>query len=100
MLGAKRTAEQGHARGGRRRAREVHIQPLFEQRLPHHRALFEVGHDHRDDRRLRLFGAERKAQILESPRSAEHTSELQSLMRSSSAVFCLKKKKNTNKIEQ
>src|SRR3546814_9692744 len=29
------------------------------------------------------------------PRSEEHTSELQSLMRSSYAVFCLKKKKNT-----
>src|SRR3546814_14048124 len=67
MLGAERAAEQGHARGGRRRAREVHIEPLFEQRLPHHRALFEVGHDDGDDRRLRLFGAEREAQILESP---------------------------------
>src|SRR3546814_1391026 len=31
------------------------------------------------------------------PRSEEHTSELQSLMRISYAVFCLKKKKNTNK---
>src|SRR3546814_1908860 len=29
-------------------------------------------------------------------RSEEHTSELQSLMRSSYAVFCLKKKKNVN----
>src|SRR3546814_1645890 len=29
-------------------------------------------------------------------RSEEHTSELQSLMRSSYAVFCLKKKTNTN----
>src|SRR3546814_3320848 len=29
-------------------------------------------------------------------RSEEHTSELQSLMRNSNAVFCLKKKKNTN----
>src|SRR3546814_10548920 len=29
------------------------------------------------------------------PRSEEHTSELQSLMRSSYAVFCLKKKKKT-----
>src|SRR3546814_3449426 len=28
------------------------------------------------------------------PRSEEHTSELQSLMRTSYAVFCLKKKKN------
>src|SRR3546814_3784393 len=31
-------------------------------------------------------------------RSEEHTSELQSLMRISYAVFCLKKKKRTNKI--
>src|SRR3546814_1233244 len=30
------------------------------------------------------------------PRSEEHTSELQSLMRISYAVFCLKKKKNNN----
>src|SRR3546814_4081419 len=30
-------------------------------------------------------------------RSEEHTSELQSLMRISYAVFCLKKKKKTNK---
>src|SRR3546814_4192084 len=31
-----------------------------------------------------------------SKRSEEHTSELQSLMRISYAVFCLKKKKNTH----
>src|SRR3546814_2967265 len=31
---------------------------------------------------------------VDCPRSAEHTSELQSLMRSSYAVFCLKKKNN------
>src|SRR3546814_5678375 len=31
-----------------------------------------------------------------SDRSEEHTSELQSLMRISYAVFCLKKKKNTD----
>src|SRR3546814_9547489 len=30
------------------------------------------------------------------PRSEEHTSELQSLMRISYAVFCLKQQKNTN----
>src|SRR3546814_8632714 len=34
--------------------------------------------------------------IIVAPRSEEHTSELQSLMRISYAVFCLKKKK-TNK---
>src|SRR3546814_10581876 len=32
--------------------------------------------------------------VAESARSEEHTSELQSLMRISYAVFCLKKKKN------
>src|SRR3546814_8548722 len=32
------------------------------------------------------------------PRSEEHTSELQSLMRISYAVFCLKNKKNTSTI--
>src|SRR3546814_3701581 len=34
-------------------------------------------------------------QIFNKLRSEEHTSELQSLMRISYAVFCLKKKKNT-----
>src|SRR3546814_9564655 len=33
-------------------------------------------------------------------RSEEHTSELQSLMRISYAVFCLKKKKKNNKTQQ
>src|SRR3546814_1295150 len=33
---------------------------------------------------------------MDDPRSEEHTSELQSLMRISYAVFCLKKKKNIN----
>src|SRR3546814_5163306 len=43
---------------------------------------------------LRLRGAaQHRVQRLE-PRSEEHTSELQSLMRISYAVFCLKKKKN------
>src|SRR3546814_6924575 len=34
------------------------------------------------------------------PRSEEHTSELQSLMRISYAVFCLKNKKNMNRHDQ
>src|SRR3546814_2584826 len=37
---------------------------------------------------------------ISSLRSEEHTSELQSLMRISYAVFCLKKKKHTNAIHQ
>src|SRR3546814_3452243 len=46
------------------------------------------------------------SQVKKSPlafrpkRSEEHTSELQSLMRISYAVFCLKKKKNKNNIIQ
>src|SRR3546814_1608224 len=36
---------------------------------------------------------------IDGPRSEEHTSELQSLMRISYAVFCLKKKKNQSTIQ-
>src|SRR3546814_9493727 len=36
-------------------------------------------------------GTQRVADVVESGRSEEHTSELQSLMRISYAVFCLKK---------
>src|SRR3546814_8703570 len=44
--------------------------------------------------------AVRPVRLIALPRSEEHTSELQSLMRISYAVFCLKKKKNTNKREK
>src|SRR3546814_8258106 len=44
-----------------------------------------------NDKRLRLLVS---AAVAAAHRSEEHTSELQSLMRSSYAVFCLKKKKN------
>src|SRR3546814_8559110 len=51
-----------------------------------------------DHRKIAVVGEETAtaALIFASPgRSEEHTSELQSLMRISYAVFCLKKKKNT-----
>src|SRR3546814_1857178 len=49
-----------------------------------------------ESRRGAALGAEhRRADVGEQERSEEHTSELQSLMRISYAVFCLKKKKNT-----
>src|SRR3546814_2893135 len=38
------------------------------------------------------LGADPEDLLVERPRSEEHTSELQSLMRISYAVFCLKKK--------
>src|SRR3546814_6330536 len=40
----------------------------------------------------------RPADLLRGPRSEEHTSELQSLMRISYAVFCLKKKNINTKV--
>src|SRR3546814_9858361 len=39
-----------------------------------------------------------RARMLHEARSEEHTSELQSLMRISYAVFCLKKKRNRNQV--
>src|SRR3546814_4888173 len=46
-----------------------------------------------DDQKRLISVSPRRARG--SPRSEEHTSELQSLMRTSYAVFCLKKKKQT-----
>src|SRR3546814_6183863 len=47
-----------------------------------------------DDAELAVYGI---YELQELERSEEHTSELQSLMRISYAVFCLKKKKEKNK---
>src|SRR3546814_8963143 len=50
----------------------------------------------RCDKRTRIAGsagrATRQSRLVQGRRSEEHTSELQSLMRISYAVFCLKKK--------
>src|SRR3546814_1100541 len=48
---------------------------------------------------MRNLDEQRKLRLRYRMRSEEHTSELQSLMRISYAVFCLKKKHN-NKISQ
>src|SRR3546814_9300728 len=59
------------------------------------------SHDFANDpgARARRRQGRRRARSCPQPRerSEEHTSELQSLMRISYAVFCLKKKKYTNK---
>src|SRR3546814_6945149 len=47
-------------------------------------------------RALDYMGLEADTPMTEIKRSEEHTSELQSLMRNSYAVFCLKKKNNHN----
>src|SRR3546814_9999571 len=47
------------------------------------------------ERRTPQCGTSQATKVRFKNRSEEHTSELQSLMRISYAVFCLKKKKNT-----
>src|SRR3546814_8363127 len=48
---------------------------------------------------IELHAGERQGDARPLPRSEEHTSELQSLMRISYAVFCLKKKKTTQQFK-
>src|SRR3546814_10657673 len=48
----------------------------------------------RDYLRLKLMAEPNEVFVVVFLRSEEHTSELQSLMRNSYAVFCFKKKKN------
>src|SRR3546814_4417026 len=47
---------------------------------------------------LRPSASGRELTVIDDGRSEEHTSELQSLMRISYAVFCLKKKKNNTQL--
>src|SRR3546814_315899 len=67
---------------------------LFERLLSETRYVGEVGLD-AGPRHYRSFELQKQTfrKILNLCRSEEHTSELQSLMRISYAVFCLKKKK-------
>src|SRR3546814_1649684 len=62
------------------------------------------GEERMEGGRIGEAGARRLAQQLREAacpsRSEEHTSELQSLMRISYAVFCLKKKTNKHQTEQ
>src|SRR3546814_6769457 len=60
------------------------------QPAQHHRRGFRAGHH--QVHRTEFWKSKSRP-----PRSEEHTSELQSLMRISYAVFCLKKKKRINK---
>src|SRR3546814_2282630 len=76
-------------------ARDAPIPPLLE-RGPDRRPDRRRGQERHRHRRGRRRGAPLRRQRPGGSRSEEHTSELQSLMRISYAVFCLKKK-NTKK---
>src|SRR3546814_3331208 len=67
-----------------------------------HQILFGRLEIHRDDEALDQFGDFRADHVgaEEFARSEEHTSELQSLMRISYAVFCLKKKNSTTQLSR
>src|SRR3546814_10809540 len=84
------TLQADHAGGRRRR-----LLAATRLRTRHHR---EDGLCRLLSGRLRLHRVGQAERLPGwSRRSEEHTSELQSLMRISYAVFCLKKKKNKNK---
>src|SRR3546814_1484643 len=78
-LARDRTLPEHHLGGCAARQEHVHPAPEADQAdtLPGHHDIAHLG------------------EFDDAPRSEEHTSELQSLMRISYAVFCLKKKKQT-----
>src|SRR3546814_510448 len=74
---------------------QLHGSPLL--RLARLRAAELDGHAGQV-RALRIGRVAGNRQLLDQLRSEEHTSELQSLMRISYAVFCLKKKKQKHNL--
>src|SRR3546814_1217031 len=60
----------------------------------HARSIEEFGDFHRHDGEEFVYVLDGELAFYSDSRSEEHTSELQSLMRISYAVFCLKKKQN------
>src|SRR3546814_3466463 len=83
------------ARGAERVAERDRAAMLVEPRMVAAEIL-EPGERHRREGLVDFIDvnvADRHARLFERARSEAHTSELQSLMRISYAVFCLKKKK-------
>src|SRR3546814_10017828 len=71
------------------RAMEDYLPPLYFQHNGHSRTI--IGYETAKDKTsLFVFDPSQRGDTIK--RSEEHTSELQSLMRISYAVFCLKKK--------
>src|SRR3546814_20432876 len=79
--------------------RDTHDRDRQDERHPSPDAIAEVAEDDRaegpGDEAQRIRQERGKGSAENAERSEEHTSELQSLMRNSYAVFCLKKKKKT-----
>src|SRR3546814_8078441 len=92
-------ARTGWPRPGRRLLPSPQRTPLYRRQL--HRRADQLDYLEEPDVFHGLFGHvplladPRMADFMVTLRSEEHTSELQSLMRISYAVFCLKKQNNT-----
>src|SRR3546814_4248378 len=72
-------------------------EPVFRRHLDEGRVYFPRNGAGRP--RIKQYMGEETGLVPMSLRSEEHTSELQSLMRISYAVFCLKKKNKTKRIK-
>src|SRR3546814_9005604 len=90
-------AAVGMARFDRRRQRHLHVLDGVVLQARGVRVLATTGQGERRGCQQDSKSGNRCPGLMKWPhvRSEEHTSELQSLMRSSYAVFCLKKKKHT-----
>src|SRR3546814_3641709 len=105
--GDPRLAGVGNRRRRLCRRRHVTVLQLLVGEIVVERGDVEAARDHAAIRRLqadfiavdvlRLERVDARIGSEDDVRSEEHTSELQSLMRISYAVFCLKKKTNTKK---
>src|SRR3546814_9206854 len=82
-----------HARGAFGFLLEGVAETLVERDVPGHQLVGVEAHALQLVRAREVLGVPQQPQPV---RSEEHTSELQSLMRISYAVFCLKKKKKIN----
>src|SRR3546814_14265687 len=78
----------------RRPPRSTRTDTLFPYTTLFRSLTFTDGHS---ERTFRVVASGKKTRLCRISRSEEHTSELQSLMRISYAVVCLKKKKNITK---
>src|SRR3546814_3144967 len=77
----------------RRPPRSTRTDTLFPYTTLFRSQRLRIDHPHRTEQRERDRQVVMRALLGQVGRSEEHTSELQSLMRISYAVFCLKKKK-------
>src|SRR3546814_4067049 len=97
----RRSSDLGHGY-------QVHVGPMYSDARgtitlkttdPHDHPALRFNYLSTDQDRREWIESIRVARTILNQRSEEHTSELQSLMRNSYAVFCLKKKTNTQSYE-